>query len=75
VLELLAAVGLILPAVVDIAPVLVPVTAVCWVVLMVGAMVTHGRRGEAKFMALNLIYLVLAAFIAWGRFGPEPFTS
>ena len=75
VLELLAAVGLILPAVVDVAPVLVPVTAVCWVFLMVGAMVTHGRRGEAKFVVLNLIYLVLAAFIAWGRFGPEHFTS
>ena len=75
VLELLAAVGLILPAMVDIAPVLVPVTAICWVFLMVGAMVTHGRRGEAKFVALNLIYLALAALIAWGRFGPEPFTS
>jgi hypothetical protein len=75
VLELLAAVGLILPAVVDVAPVLVPVTAVCWVFLMVGAMVTHGRRGEAKFVVLNLIYLALAASIAWGRFGPEPFTS
>ena len=75
VLELLAAVGLILPAVVDVAPVLVPVTAVCWVFLMVGAMATHGRRGEAKFVVLNLIYLALAAFIAWGRFGPERFTS
>ena len=75
VLELLAAVGLILPAVVDIAPVLVPVTAVSWVFLMVGAMVTHGRRGEAKFVVLNLIYLALTASIAWGRFGPEPFTS
>ena len=75
VLELLAAVGLILPAVVGIAPVLVPLTAVCWVFLMVGAMVTHGRRGEAKFVVLNLIYLALAAFIVWGRFGPEPFTS
>jgi hypothetical protein len=75
VLELLAAVGLILPAMVDIAPVLVPVTAICWVFLMVGAMVAHGRRGEAKFVALNLIYLALAALIAWGRFGPEPFTS
>jgi K+-transporting ATPase A subunit len=75
VLELLAAVGLALPALVDIAPVLVPVTAVCWVFLMVGAMVTHGRRGEAKFVVLNVIYLALAAFIAWGRFGPEPFTS
>jgi len=75
VLELLAAVGLILPAVVDVAPVLVPVTAVCWVFLMVGAMATHGRRGEANFVVLNLIYLALSAFIAWGRVGPEPFTS
>jgi hypothetical protein len=42
---------------------------------MVGAMITHGRRGESKFMALNLIYLALAAFIAWGRFGPESFIT
>ncbi|MFE9868737.1 DoxX family protein [Streptomyces sp. NPDC005506] len=73
--ELLAVLGLILPVVVDIAPVLVPVTAVCWVLLMVGAMVTHGRRGESKFVVLNLVYLALAAFIAWGRFGPESFTG
>ncbi|MFF5261479.1 DoxX family protein [Actinomadura viridis] len=75
VLELLAAAGLILPAVVDVAPVLVPVTAVCWVLLMVGAMATHGRRGEWPLVALNLVYLVLAAFIAWGRFGPGSFTG
>lgn len=75
VLELLAAAGLILPAALDIAPVLVPVTAVCWILLMVGAMITHGRRGESKLMVLNLAYLALAAFIAWGRFGLEPFTS
>jgi DoxX-like family len=73
VLEVLAAVGLILPAALDIAPVLVPVTAVCWVLLMVGAMITHGRRSESRFVVLNLIYLALAAFIAWGRFGPESF--
>ncbi|MEV7884912.1 DoxX family protein [Streptomyces sp. NPDC002817] len=75
VLELLAAVGLILPAVVDVAPALVPVTAVCWILLMVGAMVTHGRLGEAKFVVLNSVYLVLAVFIAWGRFGPESFVG
>lgn len=74
-LELLAAVGLVLPALLDIAPVLVPVTAVCWVLLMVGAMFTHGRRGEWPFVLLNLTYLSLAAFIAWGRFGPESFMS
>ena len=75
VLELLAAVGLILPAVLDIAPVLVPVTAVCWVLLMVGAMITHGRLGQFRFVMLNSVYLALAAFIAWGRFGPWSFAG
>ncbi|MDN3023473.1 DoxX family protein [Streptomyces sp. S.PB5] len=75
VLELLAAAGLILPAVLDIAPALVPVTAVCWILLMIGAMITHGRLGEARFVVLNVVYLVLAVFIAWGRFGPETFTG
>jgi hypothetical protein len=70
VLELLAAVGLILPAVLDIAPVMVPVTAVCWILLMLGAMITHGRLGQFKFVMLNSFYLALAAFIAWGRFLP-----
>jgi hypothetical protein len=75
VLELLAAVGLILPAVLGIAPVVVPVTAVCWVLLMVGAMITHGRFGQYGLVLLNLSYLALAAFIAWGRFGVESFTA
>ncbi|WP_058856301.1 DoxX family protein [Nocardia jinanensis] len=75
VLQILAAAGLILPAVLDIAPVMVPVTAVCWVLLMAGAMITHGRLAEYKFVVLNSVYLALAAFIAWGRFVVEPFTS
>ena len=71
----LAALGLILPALLGVAPVMVPVTAVCWVLLMVGAMITHGRRGEFGFVLLNLTYLALAAFVAWGRFGPGSFTG
>ena len=67
VLELLAAAGLILPAALGIAPILVPVTAACWVLLMIGAMITHLRHGEAKFVALNLAYLAVAVFVAWGR--------
>jgi hypothetical protein len=74
-LELLAAAGLILPAVAGIAPVLVPVTAVCWVLLMVGAMITHARHGGYRFVALNVIYLAIAAFVAWGRFGPASVTA
>lgn len=72
ILELLAAVGLILPAVLDIAPVMVAVTAVCWIVLMVGAMITHGRLGQYR---LAMVYLALAAFVAWGRFDLAPFTA
>ena len=75
ILELLAAVGLILPAVVDVAPVMVPVTAASWILLMVGAMITHGRLGQFRLVMLNSVYLALAVFIAWGRFGPESFTS
>jgi hypothetical protein len=74
VLELLAAVGLVLPVLLDIAPVMVPVTAVCWVVLMVGAMITHGHYGQVKLVMVNAVYLALAAFIVWGRLGLESFT-
>ncbi|MBE1877216.1 DoxX family protein [Myceligenerans pegani] len=73
VLELIAAVGLIVPPLVGIAPVLVPVTATCWVVLMIGAMVTHARLGQPKLVALTGFYLAVALFIAWGRFVLEPF--
>jgi uncharacterized membrane protein YphA (DoxX/SURF4 family) len=75
VLEVLAAVGLILPAVLGIAPVLVPLAAVGVMLLMVGAMITHLRRHEAKVIVANLAYLALAGFVAWGRFGPESFTG
>lgn len=74
-LEILAAVGLIMPAVVDIAPVLVPLAAVGVVLLMIGAIVTHVRRHEIPPVAVNMIFLALAAFVAWGRFGPESFTG
>lgn len=73
VLEILAAVGLILPAILNIAPVLVPVTAVCWVLVMIGAIIIHLRHGDNKSVVANIIYLSLAVFIAWGRFGPESF--
>lgn len=73
--ELLAGVGLVLPAALDIAPVLVPMAAVGLVLLMVGAMVTHLRRHEASAVVVNLAILALAVFVAWGRFGPQSFTG
>jgi DoxX-like family len=74
-LEILAALGLILPAVLDIAPILVPLAAVGVVLLMAGAVVVHLRRNEAKTIVVPLALLALAVFVAWGRFGPHSFTG
>jgi uncharacterized membrane protein YphA (DoxX/SURF4 family) len=75
VLEILAAVGLILPAAFDIAPVLVPLAAVGLAMLMVGAIITHLRRHEAQALLVTLPLLALAVVVAWGRFGPQSFTG
>ena len=74
-LEVLAAVGLILPAALEIAPVLVPLAAVGLVVLMLGAMITHLRRHEAQAIVVTLPLLAVAAVVAWGRFGPYAITG
>ena len=72
-LELAAAVGLVLPAVTGVAPVLVPLAAVGLGLILVGAAVVHVRRGEVVFIAVNAALLAAAAFVAWGRFGPYAF--
>jgi len=73
--EILAGVGLILPAALDIAPVLVPLAAVGVVLLMIGAAITHARRHEAQPILMNVTLLALAVLVAWGRFGPQSFTG
>jgi uncharacterized membrane protein YphA (DoxX/SURF4 family) len=73
-LEVLAAVGLILPAALDIAPIIVPLAAVGLVLLMIGAAITHARRGETKNIIINVVLLAMAAVVAWGRFGPYSFS-
>ena len=72
-LEVLAAIGLILPAVLDIAPVLVPLAALGLVLMMIGAAITHARRKENPMIGANVVLLILAAVVAWGRFGPYSF--
>jgi uncharacterized membrane protein YphA (DoxX/SURF4 family) len=73
VLEILAALGLILPPLLNIAPILAPLAATGLVLIMIGAIVTHARRKENNVIIGNVVLLVLAAFVAWGRFGPYSF--
>ena len=72
-LEVLGALGLILPALLGIAPVLVPLAATGLALLMLGAIITHLRRREPKVVVVNVILLALAVIVACGRFGPQPF--
>jgi uncharacterized membrane protein YphA (DoxX/SURF4 family) len=67
VLELLGAIGLILPWALDILPVLTPLAALGFVIVMIGAIVLHGRRGERQGIIINLVILVAALIVAIGR--------
>jgi uncharacterized membrane protein len=71
--ELAGALGLILPAATGIAPILTPLAATGLAVIMVLAALTHVRRKEPGGIVFNAVLFLLAAFVAWGRFGPYAF--
>jgi uncharacterized membrane protein YphA (DoxX/SURF4 family) len=73
--EILGAIGLVLPAAVRIAPILVPLAAVGLALVMAGAVVVNARRKDGATIAVNLVLIAVAVFVAWGRFGPYSFTS
>jgi uncharacterized membrane protein YphA (DoxX/SURF4 family) len=73
IVEILAAVGLILPAATGVAVILTPLAASGLAVLMVAAIATHLRRHETGAAVFNLVILVGAVLVAWGRFGPYSF--
>jgi uncharacterized membrane protein YphA (DoxX/SURF4 family) len=70
--ELLGGVGLLLPALTRILPVLTPVAASALTLVMVLAAGEHLTNGEAPMVVSNLVLGGLAAFIAWGRFTKAP---
>jgi len=68
ILEVLGAIGLVLPKLTGILPWLTPTAAVGLVLTMIGAALTHLRRGENSNIMMNVVLLVMAAFVAYGRF-------
>lgn len=65
VLEVLGAVGLILPPLTGIAPGLAVAAAVGLVLVQIGGIAVHLLRREAKILGLNIALLVLAAVEIW----------
>jgi uncharacterized membrane protein YphA (DoxX/SURF4 family) len=71
-LEVLGALGVILPALTGILPWLSPLAAGGLAVNMGGATSTHLRRKEVPMMIFNLVLIVLAMFVVYGRLALVP---
>lgn len=67
--ELLGAIGVILPALTRVLPVLTPIAATGLGLTMIGAAIVNVTQGAAGAVPLNAGLLVIAAIVAWGRFG------
>jgi uncharacterized membrane protein YphA (DoxX/SURF4 family) len=64
--EVLGAVGLVVPTLTGIAPILTPLAAAGLVAIMIGAVATHVRRKEPPM--LPIVLGILAAIVAVVRF-------
>ena len=72
-IEVLAAIGLILPQLTGILPWLAPLAAFGLALTMIGAMKLHLRRRDGlKAIVQVIILLVMAAFTTYGRFDSIP---
>lgn len=67
IIDLVGGLGIILPALFRIQPKLTVLAAYGVIALMISAAVFHISRNEAPLIGMNIFFLVLAAFVAWGR--------
>lgn len=68
VLEVLGALGMVLPWATGILPWLTPVAAIGLALTMLGAIATHIKRKEYAMMGMNVVLLIMAVVVAYGRF-------
>lgn len=72
-IKLAGATGLVLPAAVGVAPLLVPIAATGLMLFMAGAATTRFRRSEWLYLLGDTVFIAMFAFLAWGRFALHPF--
>lgn len=73
--EILGAVGIILPALTRILPWLTPLAAAGLGTVMLLAGIFHLTRGEFMSLIPNLVLLVLALFVVYGRLKLHPIAA
>ena len=74
-MEILGAIGIILPALTRILPRLTPLAALGFSVIQVLAMGVHISRGEFMVLPMNLVLLALSLFVLWGRERKAPIAA
>lgn len=65
--EILGSIGLILPGWTGILPVLTPMAAIGFAVIMILAAPVHHRLNEPRNVAVNIMLLAISLFVAVGR--------
>ena len=73
--EVLAAIGLTVPGFTRIQPRLVPAAAVGLMIVMLCATILHASRGEVGSAVTTLVLLLLATFVAYGRWKRVPIAA
>lgn len=73
IIEVLGALGLILPSATGIAPILTPIAATGLALTMLGALITHLRRKDPMPETMpSAVLMLLSLFVAYGRFVAVP---
>ncbi|GAB3274469.1 DoxX family protein [Larkinella harenae] len=67
-IEGLGSIGIILPLLLGIVPILTPLAAAGFCLVMVGAITVHYRKDEYKLLPLLVVVLIASAFVAYTRF-------
>ena len=65
--DLLGALGLTLPILLKVKPILTPLAAWGIILLMICAATFHILRGEVSEIGINIVFAILASFVVWGR--------
>jgi uncharacterized membrane protein YphA (DoxX/SURF4 family) len=67
IIDLLAGIGIVLPALLRVKTKLTIFVAYGIIALMISASIFHISRGEAKDIGFNIFMLFVAILVAWGR--------
>lgn len=73
--ESAGALGLLLPSLLRIRPLLTVYAAIGLTLVQVFAAIFHVSQGESNVLGINLVFLLLSGFVAWGRLKKSPIVA